>query len=109
MFRRLAVLSTLLSLPVFAAAPTVTTNSANSITASSAQLNGTANAGGEATTGWFRHSTTNPGTCDDLFGTRVPGTLGTAVGSGMAGGATVGAAAGAPPTSARTRRPVAAN
>ncbi|MBM4776494.1 MAG: hypothetical protein GQE15_02235, partial [Archangiaceae bacterium] len=82
MFRRLAVLSTLLSLPVFAAAPTVTTNSANSITASSAQLNGTANAGGEATTGWFRHSTTNPGTCDDLFGTRVPGTLGTAVGSG---------------------------
>ncbi|MER2562493.1 MAG: hypothetical protein ABTQ32_17345 [Myxococcaceae bacterium] len=66
----------------FAAAPTVTTNSANSITASSAQLNGTANAGGESTTGWFRHSTTNPGTCDDVFGTRVPGTLGTAVGSG---------------------------
>ncbi|MDP3233571.1 MAG: hypothetical protein Q8N26_12400 [Myxococcales bacterium] len=82
MVRRFAALVTVLSLPVFAAAPSVTTNSANSITASSAQLNGTANAGGEATTGWFRHSTTSPGTCDDVFGTRVPGTLGTAVGSG---------------------------
>jgi YHS domain-containing protein len=82
MFRRFASLVTVLSLPVFAAAPSVTTNSANSITASSAQLNATANAGGEATTGWFRHSTTSPGTCDDVFGTRVPGTLGTAVGAG---------------------------
>jgi len=82
MFRRFVALVTVLSLPVMAAAPSVTTNSANSITATTAQLNGTANAGGEATTGWFRHSTVSPGTCDDLFGTRVPGTLGTAVGSG---------------------------
>ncbi|MBL8923833.1 MAG: hypothetical protein JNJ54_33565 [Myxococcaceae bacterium] len=81
MFRSLLTLS-LISSSAFAAAPSVTTNSANAITASSAQLNGTANPGGEATTGWFRHSTTSPGTCDDTFGTRVPATGGTAVGSG---------------------------
>jgi hypothetical protein len=36
-------------------------------------LNGTANPNGGATTGWFRYSTTSPGTCNDTFGTRAPG------------------------------------
>ena len=30
-----------------------------------------------ATTGWFRYATTEPGTCNDTFGTRVPATGGT--------------------------------
>ena len=37
-----------------------------------ATLNGTANPGGGATTGWFRYSTQLPGSCSDTFGTRVP-------------------------------------
>ena len=39
---------------------------------SGAQLNGSANPLGEATTGWFRYSTTDPGSCNDTFGTRAP-------------------------------------
>ena len=35
-------------------------------------LNGSANPNGAATTGWFRYATTDPGTCNDTFGTRVP-------------------------------------
>ena len=78
-----AVLSILLtSSAALAAAPLATTSAASSVTATTAQLNGLANPKGEATTGWFRHSTTNPGTCDDGFGTRVPGSGGTAVGAG---------------------------
>ena len=66
----------------FAVAPTATTTSATSITATSAQLNGSGNPGGEATVGWFRLSTTSPGTCNDTFGTRVPSTGGTSLGAG---------------------------
>ena len=42
-----------------------------------ATLNGQANPNGNATTGWFRYATANPGACNDTFGTRVPGTTGT--------------------------------
>ena len=45
-----------------------------------ATLNGTANPNGATTTGWFRYSTTNPGTCNDTFGTRAPASGGTALG-----------------------------
>jgi hypothetical protein len=62
--------------------PTVTTSSATAVTSTSATLNGTANPNGTATTGWFRYSTTNPGTCNDLFGTRAPLNGGTLLGSG---------------------------
>jgi hypothetical protein len=59
-----------------AAAPSVTTNSPTLVTETTAQLNGTANPGGDATTGWFRYNTTDPGSCDDSFGTRAPPTSG---------------------------------
>src|SRR5688572_16181621 len=84
MSRLLAVALLTATSAAFAAAPTATTSPASTITANSAVLNGIANPGGEATTGWFRHATTNPGTCDDAFGTRVPGSGGTAVGMGAA-------------------------
>src|SRR5262249_17019267 len=65
-----------------ASAPTVTTSAASSLAATSATLNGSGNPNGASATGWFRYSTTNPGTCDDTFGTRAPATGGTARGSG---------------------------
>ncbi|QQS31614.1 MAG: carboxypeptidase regulatory-like domain-containing protein [Acidobacteriota bacterium] len=63
-------------------APTVTTNAATAVTASVATLNGAANPNGSATTGWFRYSTTDPGTCNDTFGTRAPTSGGSSLGSG---------------------------
>ena len=54
------------------AAPTVTTTAATSVTSTSATLNGSGNPNGASTTGWFRYSTTNPGTGNDSFGTRAP-------------------------------------
>ena len=45
-------------------------------------FNGSANPGGASTTGFFRYSTSNPGTCNNTFGTRVPTSGGTALGSG---------------------------
>ena len=65
-----------------ASAPTVTTNAATSVTTTGATLNGQANPHGSTTTGWFRYSTTDPGACNDTFGTRVPSTGGTSLGSG---------------------------
>jgi hypothetical protein len=62
--------------------PTVTTSAATSVTATTALLNGSANPDGDAATGWFRYSSTNPGTCNDTFGTRAPMSGGTALGSG---------------------------
>ena len=53
-------------------APTVTTSAASAISNIQAQLNGTANPNGDSASGWFRLGTTNPGTCNDMFGTRVP-------------------------------------
>ena len=60
--------------------PTVTTAAASLITAATATLNGSANPNGDATTGWFRYSTTSPGTCNDSFGTRAPSSGGSAPG-----------------------------
>ncbi|MHB8879383.1 MAG: hypothetical protein ACYC8T_37285, partial [Myxococcaceae bacterium] len=74
-----AVLTLTAAVPALAATPTATTSSATSVTATTAVLNGQTNPNGEATTGWFRHDTTSPGTCNDTFGTRVPGSGGTAV------------------------------
>ncbi len=64
------------------ATPIVTTTAATGLSGSGATLNGTANPNGSATTGWFRYSTTSPGTCNDTFGTRAPSTGGNALGSG---------------------------
>ena len=62
--------------------PVVVTNPATVVTATSATLNGRATPSGAATTGWFRYGTNDPGTCNDSFGTRVPATGGTVLGSG---------------------------
>ncbi|HZV69210.1 MAG TPA: DUF1566 domain-containing protein [Saprospiraceae bacterium] len=62
--------------------PTVMTNSTSSLMITTATLNGTINPNGDATTGWFRYATTNPGTCNDSFGTREPSSGGASIGSG---------------------------
>jgi hypothetical protein len=54
---------------VTAVAPTVTTTGATGVTSTSEALSGSANPKGTATTGWFRYSTTDPGTCNNIFGT----------------------------------------
>ncbi len=65
-----------------ASVPTVTTNSVSGLSKTGATLNGSANPNTLATTGWFRYSTTNPGTCNDTFGLRSPGSGGSSLGSG---------------------------
>ena len=82
MSHRLFALIALASSAAFAIAPTATTSAATGVAATSALLNGSGNPGSESTTGWFRLSTTTPGTCDDVFGTRVPSTGGTSLGAG---------------------------
>ena len=67
-----------------AAGPNVTTVAATGINPTTATLNGTANPNGAYAYGWFRYSTTNPGVCDDVFGTRVPASGGTSLGAGSA-------------------------
>ncbi len=76
---RMATVVTYTPLP-----PIVTTSSAFvfGTTTITAILSGNANPNGATTDGWFRYSTTNPGTCDDTFGTRSPSSGGTALGSG---------------------------
>jgi hypothetical protein len=59
--------------------PTASTSVASGVTATSSTLNGLANPNGTLTTAWFRYATTNPGTCDDVFGTQ---TATTSAGSG---------------------------
>ncbi|MFL5318442.1 MAG: hypothetical protein ACJ790_02210 [Myxococcaceae bacterium] len=76
------LLSLCASATAFASAPTAVTNPATSVQASSAVLNGATNPNGESTTGWFRLDTTSPPSCNDSFGTRVPGVAGTGVGNG---------------------------
>jgi hypothetical protein len=61
--------------------PSTTTTSATSLTGTTATLNGNANPGGASTTGWFRYSTTSPGTGNDVAGTRAPATGGSSLGS----------------------------
>ncbi|MEQ1920898.1 MAG: LamG-like jellyroll fold domain-containing protein [Pyrinomonadaceae bacterium] len=68
----------------FTTPPSVTTTAATSITSSGALLNGTGNPNLAQTNGWFRISATDPGTCNDTFGTRVPASGGTDLGSGSA-------------------------
>jgi hypothetical protein len=63
-------------------APTVNTGGVTNATRTTATLGATANPGGDVTTGWFRYSTSSPGTCNDTFGTRAPATGGSALGSG---------------------------
>ena len=62
--------------------PTAATSAATSMTNVSAQLNGSGNPNSSATTGWFRYSLTDPGVCNDTFGTRAPSSGGSALGSG---------------------------
>jgi hypothetical protein len=62
--------------------PSAITDPATLVTATSAQLNARGITGGAATTGWFRYSTVDPVSCNDSFGTRVPTTGGTSLGSG---------------------------
>jgi MYXO-CTERM domain-containing protein len=71
-----------LSFSVEALPPLVTTLPGTDLTTHEATLNGSANPKGSAATGWFRYSTTMPASCDDVFGTRVPATGGTALGMG---------------------------
>ncbi len=63
--------------------PIVTTLPASAIGTTTATLNGSANPNGTTTTAWFRYWTTNPGSCTDAGGTRVPAT-GTVIGAGTA-------------------------
>jgi hypothetical protein len=57
------------NLTTLAVAPTVVTGSETGVTYSGATLNGTADPNGAATNAWFRYSTTNPGSCNNTFGT----------------------------------------
>jgi len=65
--------------------PSVTTDAASSITQTTATINSTVNPNSSASTGWFRYFTSDPGTCSDAGGTRVPSSSGTALGSGSIG------------------------
>src|SRR5262249_33751377 len=71
-----------LSFTTPAAPPSVTTMAATAVTDTTATLNASDNPNGSATTSWFRYSATNPGSCSDTFGTRVPASGGTALGGG---------------------------
>jgi len=63
--------------------PTVTTSAITVTSGTTATLNGSANPNGAVATGWFRYATTNPGTCNDTFGSRAPvGSGGSGVGAG---------------------------
>jgi MYXO-CTERM domain-containing protein len=64
-------------------APVVTTEAATAIASDGATLNGTANPGGAASTGWFRYSDIDPINCDDTFGTRAPASGGDDLGAGL--------------------------
>ena len=70
------------SATAFAAAPAASTQPASGITSSSVVLNGVGLPNGQATTGYFRYSATDPGSCSDTFGTRAPAMGGTALGAG---------------------------
>jgi len=65
-----------------AALAEVTTLVATNITSSTARLQGSADPNGAATTGYFRYATTDPGTCNDTFGSRAPSSGGSSLGMG---------------------------
>src|SRR5262249_22327178 len=71
-----------LSSPTPATAPTVSPSAASSLVRTGAVLNAYGNPGGDVTPGWFRYSTSSPGTCNDPFGTRAPAMGGSMLGSG---------------------------
>jgi len=60
-------------------APNIRTLAVTGPASTSATLSGEALSNGLATTGYFRLGTSNPGTCSDSFGTRVPASGGAAV------------------------------
>src|SRR5262249_9078539 len=64
--------------------PGVITSPATSVVSTSAVLNGSADPNGASAVAWFRISPTDPGSCNDTFGTRTPATAGTgtSVGAG---------------------------
>ncbi len=99
----------LLSFTTPAAPPAVTTSSATSLTRTTGVLNGYANPGGDATTGWFRYGPSSPGTCNDTFGTRAPSTGGTALGSGTSSAAFSQAISGLSPATTYYYCAIAAN
>src|SRR5436190_10629747 len=66
-----------------AAPPSVSTLQATSVATMSAMLNGSANPNSDVTTGWYRYSSSDPGTCNDMFGIRAPIMGGTALGSSV--------------------------
>ena len=69
----------------------VTTSAASGLTSTSATLNGSANPNGSSAHGYFRYSTTSPGTCNNTFGTATPtvslgsGTSAVSFSTGLAG------------------------
>ncbi|HMV67202.1 MAG TPA: hypothetical protein PKA64_10155, partial [Myxococcota bacterium] len=63
-------------------APIVQTTAATAVTASSAVLGASVNPNGATTTGWFRYASTNPGSCNDSFGSRAPTSGGTSISAG---------------------------
>jgi hypothetical protein len=65
-----------------ASQPVLTTLAAASVGPSYAYLEGSGVPDGADTTAWFMYSTTNPGTCNNSFGTRVPASGSTDLGSG---------------------------
>jgi hypothetical protein len=62
--------------------PTVTTYAQTNTGTSTVTLEGSADPNGSATTGYFRYSTVDPGTCNDSFGIRAPASGGDSLGSG---------------------------
>lgn len=54
------------------------------LTANSVTVYGSGNPNGNTMTGWFRRATSNPGSCNDTFGTRVPSSGGADLGNGTA-------------------------
>ena len=54
---------TVLSFTTPATAPVVATSAVTLLTSTTVTLNGSANPGGDTTTGWFRYATTSPGAC----------------------------------------------
>ncbi len=71
-----------LSFTTEAAEPSVTTSAVSTIGQISAKLNGMGNPNGYATIGWFRYYSSNPGSCSDSGGTRIPASSGSSLGSG---------------------------
>ena len=61
--------------------PTAITSAVSNLADSSATLNGMGTPNRASATGWFRYSTTNPGACDDKFGSRAPTSGGIALGN----------------------------